>query len=583
MARLDSVMMHASLREMDERLRGARFRRIQQVSRDLLLFTLWGPHRGSDPGGVTFGAPREMRFVVSVDPQSARIHMVDSDYGHADTPSAFCMLLRKHLMGATMELASTLGLDRVVRMEMSGVPATDEHEARPPRTLVVELLPGVRNVIVLDENDAVLGDLLGRRKRAEIYLAATPPKADALYLIGSRAVDAVPADEPLAKALPRGCFGIGPVYGREMAAMAGLDPAAPIPSDEAARWRLADAWDAFFRRLQSGALAPARQGDHLVPWPFESIPEQPEHYPTVGALLEEAYGAGAREAGLNRQKEKLVAAVMKQRDRALRRVEAQEGDLAEARGFDRWRRLGDLLTGNLHLVKPRAKSVAVLDYETGETVEVALDPDLSPQDNAQRYYARYKKARRGQEAIVEAIARSRQDVEYYQSLAAAIATALTRDELKEASAELSADNPAEASRAPRKGKAKGPAAKPRKYGLDGWDVLVGRNPRQNEVLTMKLARPEDMWLHARQIAGAHVIVRRGGKGEVPADVLEKAAALAARFSQSAADTRVPVDYTLVRYVKKPPGTPAGFVTYTRERTVTVDPTAADALESLRKG
>lgn len=555
LAKLDSVLMFAAVREMHEALVGAKLRKIQQLARDVFLFTLWGPP--------------ERRVIVGLTPQAARLHLVDGEYGHADTPSAFCMLLRKHLGGARLELATTLGLERVARLEFAA-----REEARGDevaRTLVVELLPSSRNLILLDGEDRILGDLQGRRRRGEILIYPQPERPDALTLPGTllvRALDLADPASPLGRAIPRACFGIGGGYARDIAEAAGLEADAPLGNGPA-REALAASWNAFWLRLQEGPLRPARSGDRLRPFADDG-----EAFRSVGAMLEEAFGSGAEEAGLERERAAMQGLVEKARERAARRLRAQQADLEAAREADKWRHLGDLLTAHLHLVKPRAASVQVTDYERpGEPpVAIELDPDLPAAENAQRYYRRYKKARRAQEAIAEAIARTRVDLEYVEGLGVAVATALSRDELKELAADLQAENPAEVARTPRKAKARGPAARPRRYESQGWEILVGRNPRQNETLSMKLAKDQDLWLHARQIPGAHVIVRRrGGRGDLPNEVLLEAARLAARFSRGAADTHVAVDYTLARYVKKPPGTPAGYVIYSREKTVTVNP------------
>ncbi len=417
------------------------------------------------------------------------------------------------------------------------------------------------------------------RRRGEPYALAEPPRPDALDLSGSDLVARLDAGEPLARAIPRACFGIGRLYAAEIAAMAGLDPEAPVDATRS----LEDAWDAFWHRLRGGPLEPTLAAERLLPWPFRSVPpDGAQTFASVGALLEAAFGSGRDEAALEGERNALLDAVRRHRERAARRLQRQEGDLAEARDRGRWRHLGDLLMANLHRVPARAERVVVEDFESGSPIEVALYADRTPQENAQAYYERYKKAKRGETAIAAAIERTKEDLAFIASLEAAARTAENREDLKEIAAEARAEDPAAAARAPRTAKAKGPASRPRRYRVDGWDILVGRNPRQNETLACKTARPEDLWLHARQIPGAHVVVRRGSAGgDLPDRELLAAAVLAARYSAAAGDTRAAVDYTAARHVRKPPGTPAGFVTYSREKTVTVSPAAAlEGLEAV---
>ena len=252
---------------------------------------------------------------------------------------------------------------------------------------------------------------------------------------------------------------------------------------------------------------------------------------------------------------------------------------------DVWRHQGDLLTANLHRIPARSSEITVVDYTHPEGLEttIPLDPLLSPQENAQRLYQRYKKALRRAASLAETMAHSREDLLYADELATAIATARGREELKALGSELAGDGWVESSRQAAPSRGKGPTARPRKYLIEGHEVLVGRHPRQNEQLTRTLARPHDIWMHARQLPGAHVLVRSQGTSKEPPDqVLLAAAALAAASSSAASSARVAVDWTQARHVRKPSGSPAGFVIYSRERTILVDPAQAAALEALRR-
>lgn len=588
--RFDAVLAYASAHELDARLVGDRLRRVRQLSSDVYLFTFWGQG--------------ERDVIVSLASGSARIHLVDGDYGHADTPSAFCMLLRKHLEGMRLARVATPSLERVVLLDFSSPHV-------PDRRLVVELLPSLRSLVLLDENGATIGDLRRMRRKgepwrllatpAEIAAAraespsppprgksapapskATPPEAappdrpSALEISGPDLVARLqagsgPEETDLARLVVRATFGIGTSYARRIIRDAGMDAEAGLSAlraDPEAPDRLAAAWDAFWRPLAAGDLESLR-GAHA----------------SIGARLEEAFASGSDEATLGEERDRLATGVERHRERVLRRIEAQESDLREARDADKWRHWGDLLMAHLYRVKPRATSVVVEDYEQPDapSVEIPLDADLSGPENAQRLYARYKKSRRGEEAIQEALGRSRLELDYWENLLAAIRTARDRDELRELALDLAAHKRRRTEGGTRKKRPRTPAARPRRYRAEGWEVLVGRNPRQNETLTMKQAAAEDWWLHARQIPGAHVILRRtgGGRAEPPDALLEAAARLAACFSGAAADTRVPIDYTRVRYVKKPPATPPGYVTYSHEKTVTVEPDLDAALKVVQ--
>lgn len=654
--KFDAVLTYASTREMSDTLAGDRVRRIRQLSPDVYMFTMWGQG--------------ERDFIVSLASGSARIHAVTGEYGHADTPSAFCMLLRKHLEGMRLAKVSTPSLERVALLDF-------ESPHVPARRLVVELLPNLRSMVLLDENGKVMGDLRRLRRKGDTWSpltsateiaavraeaathaaqapartassrahstapgeapASTPqaaqgptptprreapapaseaaqgpaptassrthptrrakaaacdprasqgpdpsqdpvsPRRSALELSGPDLVallGAMSADEArnAARAVVRASFGIGLSHARRILATACLDPELSLEAlvaDTTGLQRLAMAWDGFWRPLADGRLEAVR-GDH----------------PSVGAMLEEAFASGSDEATLHEERDKLATGVSRHRDRVRRRIEAQESDLQGAREAEKWRHHADLLMANLYRVKPRAASIQVEDYEQPDcpTIEITLDPDLSATDNAQKLYARYKKSRRGEEAIQEALGRSRLELDYWENLLASITTARDRDELREIALDLAASKRSRPDATGKKKKPKKrprtPASRPRRFTAGDWEILVGRNPRQNELLTMKQAGSQDWWLHARQIPGAHVILRRtgGAPGDPPSATVEAAARLAACFSGAASDTRVPIDYTRVRYVKKPPGTPPGYVIYSHEKTVTVEPDLEAALK-----
>ncbi len=643
--------MYATVREMARALVGGKIRRIVQLGPDQLLFTVFrGAARTVTDGeatdtGVDASAPDdgpEMRFLVSVEPRSPRLHLARDPYGSAETPSAFCMQLRKHLEGARITAVQTAGLERVTVFDLTrgGRPGTAD---QPTRTrLVVQLLPTSRTVLLLDhvpvvpvvplrdagepclsaaeratslsgELGLVLGDMRHHARKGTPFRVEPSPLPHAIDLRGDDVVCALsvlPEPVALERALTHVAFGLAMLHAREIATRAGLDPRRPLPvpgpgekTDGAAphgpSLALALAWDAFWRRLREGLLSPqlVRRPDGgllVLPFPFRSIASSAGHPPSVDAapnpveeatpdpahpahradmsrLLERAHAEASGQAGLADLRHLLASTLDRQHARVRRRLEAQQNDLETTTHADVWRHRGDLLTASLHAISPRAKSVRVVDYsqEDAPEIDIALDADLSAGENAQACYARYKRLKRGREAIGAAVERTLREIEWLDGMLAAVETAVERDDLREIEHEMH-EARLLAGPPPRRS-SRGAASSPRRYEIDGHDVRVGRNPRQNDALTLHTARPDDFWLHARQIPGAHVIVRSTGAAPPPEHVLRAAAQLAATFSRAANDTRVAVDCTRVRYVKKPPNTPAGYVTYTHERTIIVSP------------
>lgn len=571
--RFDAVALHVTAAELSRRLVGGKIRRIQQLGPELYLFTVFRP-RGVDEG-ESFQGP-EVRFIVSLAAASPRIHMAERAYGTADTPTSFCMLLRKHLEGARIASIGTDGLERLVRIDF--MPFADLEAG----ALAVYLVPNMRTLVLLDRENRVMGEMRHKMRKGTPFEAPVPTRPPALDLTGAALVEALTAgiahdvaqaEAPLDKVLPRVAFGLGNVHGREIAVRAGLSPTASF--DAASGPALAAAWDGFWRQVREGPFAPRavdRDDERLLlPFPFRSQEsDEVTRYPTMSRMLEETYADATGQAGLDQLRATLSDAIARQRDKVVRRAAAQERDLEKAEKFEQWREYGDLLKANLYRIPARAKAIDLEDFtrDGSPVVRIPLDPDLSPSENARAYYDRYRKAKRGVEAIAEVIERSRAEVDYLDTLASSVETAPERDDLREIETQMMTQKLLPG--APRK-RPRTASAKPRRYEVAGWDILVGRNPQQNELLSMKMARPEDWWLHARQIPGAHVIIRAQGSQPPPDAVLLAAARLAAGFSRAASAGRVAVDYTRIRYVKKPPGTPAGYVTYAREQTIDVAP------------
>lgn len=574
--RFDAIALHVTVIEMNARLAGGKIRRIQQLAPDLLAFTVFRPRTSQD--GADFTGP-EARFLICLGSSAPRIHLAEREYGTADTPNSFCMLLRKHLEGARIATIRTLGLERLVRIDLL------PHPEREAGALVVTLIPNRRQLVLLDPSDRVMGEMRHQLRKGEAFSPPVTGLPHALELPGAEMVEALRAlerdgaasparaAEPLARAMPRVAFGLGVVAAREIAVRAGAEAGESF--DETCAAPLAKAWDGFWRQVREGPRAPLAldvEGDErlLLPFPYVSLEGTVSAQGTMSLVVESAFTEEGGQAGLEVLRGLLLAGISRARDRVVRRAAAQERDLEKAEQFEQWRQYGDLLTANMYRVPHRATEITLEDYmHDGALVRIPLDPDKSASENAQAYYERYRKSKRGVDAIADVITRSQHDIAYLDSLASSVETAVERDELREIEAQMMAEGLL--SGTPRK-RPRSLAAKPRRYEKGGYDILVGRNPRQNELLTLRMARPEDWWLHARQIPGAHVVIRgKGGEAVPPDDVIRAAARLAAGFSRAASAGRVAVDYTRVKHVKKPPGTPAGYVTYSREQTVDVAP------------
>jgi predicted ribosome quality control (RQC) complex YloA/Tae2 family protein len=291
----------------------------------------------------------------------------------------------------------------------------------------------------------------------------------------------------------------------------------------------------------------------------------------VNRSVETWYDRLLRDREASRIRGELSANLKKALGRAERRVEAVSGDLASAEKADDYRRAGELVLANLKALSRGMEAADLTGYDGG-TVTVKLDPRLSPSDNAARYFRKYKKAKAGLALITQRLDDARAEAAVLHAFLAEVAAASDQDELTALKAMLMKKGlTGRRTSGKQRSREETPSPPFRKFDYAGWDILVGKTAAGNDYLTLKLARPDDLWLHAEGMPGSHVLIRNPKAGDVPPDVLIKAAALAAYYSKGRGSTKVPVAYTQAKFVKKPKGAKPGTVTLSRRHTVMAAP------------
>ena len=380
-----------------------------------------------------------------------------------------------------------------------------------------------------------------------------------------------------------GVQGLGPALAREAALRAGIDPLTPADQAADAAPRLRAALEGFeeIRRTESfDPTAYARAGRTVA---FAAIPlalYQGLERPPVRSMsdaLERYYRDLGEEAPLEDRRRTLAAAArtaLRQRERAL---DENRQALAESARADRYRIMGELLLAYAGRVAPRAASIALPDYTAdGADMTIVLDPDLTAVQNAQRFFRRYAKAQASAQAVPDRIARLGAEVDALREALVQVAAAASADDLWEIQTDLAA------ARVLRKGPRTKPAAKtgPRRFRAPGGGtILVGRSARENDHVTFHLAGPDDLWFHARGVAGAHVILKADGTPRD--DAIAAAAQTAAYYSEGREGAVVAVDWVARKHVRKPRGAAPGAVTYAEERTLRVAPAIPAAAPSGR--
>jgi predicted ribosome quality control (RQC) complex YloA/Tae2 family protein len=567
----DSVVLAAIAREIGA-LVGSRVGRVTQPDPEEVAIELRGRT-----------AP--VSLLVSIHARWGRVHLLQRLAG--GELSMFGHLLRSRLEGARLTAAHQTAFERVLRL------AFETLEGRVD--LVAEIM-GRHSNLILVQNEMITSSLktVPRAKSSLRVVRAgspyVPPPADrpppsdltedTLHqLLRS-------SDDPLAQRLVASILGLSPALATELIVRAHLDPHAPANTQSDATVQLWTELMNLVRLVQSQAFTPTvyLDGDEPVgfaPFPYEHLASFPHR---LAASMSEAVAATLGRFSLAARLDEQRTALLTTLRSALARVARRDLELrqatAEAARTGRLRQHGELLLTHAAQIPPGASEVTLPGYD-GTPTTIPLDPALSAAGNAQQLFKRYKRVRDARTTLASRLSEAEAERAYLESVLTLIAHATTAEDLSDLRQELADEGYLRRSaRRPTRPSAK---SGPRRFSVEGGRlVLVGRTNRENDALTFKTAAPEDLWLHARGVPGAHVILKTDGKAP-PEEAIRQAASLAAFFSQAREDASVPVDYTPRKYVRKLPGGKPGLVTYTHEQTVRVSPAAPDAWRVERGG
>ncbi len=524
---LDALCLSAVLYELRGVLLGGKIDKIHQPSRDEIILTM-----RCGAGNV--------KLLLSANPNNPRPQITSLSRENPAEPPMFCMLMRKHLTGGRLLEIEQPPLERIVIFCFETL---NELGDRQERKLVLECMSRRANLILLDQDDRIVDCL--RRLEGDI----TSGKRAVLPGMFYHLPDPHPGLSPLI-AREGEARGEGENWGERLQIM--VDEGKYTPTVLIREGRPVDF--TFFPIVQYG-------------------PEtQLKSYETFGELMDDFYAMREQTERARQKGQDLVKTVTTARDRTARKLNNQRRELEATKDRDRLRELGDILTSNLHAMEKGMSYLRAYDFydPNGSEVEIKLDPLLTPQQNAAKYYKEYNKAKTAEVVLTQQIEKGEADLAYLESVLEAIPMAEGERDLQEIRHELIESG---FSRRPKKskGREKKIASKPMEFrSTSGLRISVGKNNTQNDLLTTKQAGRGDIWLHTQKIHGSHVILWCDGE-DLDSTSLSEAAALAAYFSQARNSSKVPVDYTLVKYVKKPAGAKPGMVVYTVYQTAYVTP------------
>lgn len=580
---LDGALLRQIKHELEGCLIGSRVDKIHQFSREEMVFVL----RLREPAA---DGARSAKLYLSAGADSPRLHLTSSSFENPKSPPMFCMLMRKHLGSAKLLEIRQVGLDRILHLIFE---TRNEMGDLIELTVAIEIMGRHSNIILIDENGRVIDSI----KRIDDTMSSVrpilpgvhytlPPAQDKLDLITStpeqieqRLIEG--KDTPLSKALLAAVQGVSPIVCREVAnyVFVGDDRViSEMTPDHFDRLRFFLSRVILMARDYTGTPTSVIDS-RKKPMDFSFLDIHQyggsmftRTYDSYSQLLDDFYTQRDNIQRMRHRSSDLLKVLANTADRIARKLSLQQKELADCSDRETWKIYGDLISTNLYSIQKGDRTARLINFydEAQSEVVIPLDPRKTPAQNAQKYYGEYRKADTAEKKLRELIEEGQQEAVYIDSVFDALTRAQTNDELTAIRAEL-----AEQGYLRKKGsaakKGKEPKLAPKRYRSDdGFTILVGRNNVQNDQLTLKEARGRDYWFHTKNIPGSHTIVVSGGQ-EVPDSTLHQAAILAAVNSKAAESSQVPVDYTLIKNVKKPRGAKPGMVIYVSYQTAYVTP------------
>lgn len=566
---LDGIFLHHLTKELQTCV-GCRADKIHQPTRDELVLLL----RSADFSG---------RLLISARSGSARLHITKDNPENPAEPPSFCKLLRRHLSSAKITAVEQYGLDRIVIIRFM---TYNEMGDTVYPFLAVELITGRANLILCDEKGRIYDAL----HRSDIESSARLIQPGATYTYPEKETKLNPftesaekirdailgSEKPLGSVFTSVIDGVSPLISRELANKIPSDPDAPARalSDEGVS-ALYRAIEEF--KINISAPCPCLLEDQDGPKDFSFTPIS-QYGDTLSCtreegfslLLDRFYSKRDHAARIKAMAQDIFKLLNNIRGRISRKLAYRLSDLEKCKNREQYRIYGELLKANLYMIEKGATVARVQNYydENLAFIEIPLDPALSPAANAAKYFKEYKKTYTAEQTLKELTAQDEKELIYIDSVLDALSRASSAAELSEIREELC---DAGYIFRPRQTKKRPALLGPKEFTTKtGFKILVGRNNRENDMLTTKAASKQDLWFHTKNIPGSHVILFTEGK-EVDEQSIMYAARLAATHSKASSGDNVPVDFTEVRNVKKPAGAKPGMVIYTTNKTIYAKP------------
>lgn len=565
---LDGIFIYSIVKELKNRLINAKVDKINQPEKDEIVLTLRCDNRNT-------------KLLISASPVFPKIHLSDNTKPNPVTAPMFCMVLRKHLTGARITDISQISSDRIVIIDFQGF---DEMGFDTSFSLIVEIMGRRSNITLINKKDNIIIDCIKHISiDVNTYRCLYPgikyiyppesSKLDPFYFEKDALKEFITSHNLQydAKLFARCFTGVSDTLSKELYFRLKRAFSDINSLDEST---YTDYIKEFFNNIRENKVHLASYAENNVMKEFSNVKltnlkdTLEKIYTSPSELLEQYYYEKDKADRLNSKSIDLQKIVNTNLERCNKKYEILTETMDECKNKDKFRLFGELLTANIFAFKKGDTEVSVYNYYDDKYIKIKIDIDKTPSDNIQKYYKKYNKLKKSEEMAQIQLKLTQEEIEYLQSVLTNIKNADNYEEIEEIRQELIETSYIKFSKKDKAKKFR--QSKPIHYiSADGIDIYIGKNNYQNDFLTLKFADKHDTWLHTKNIPGSHVIIKKFG--DIPDSTLEEAAALAAYFSKAKDSSKVPVDYTEVKNVKKPSGAKPGMVIYYTNKTIYIQP------------
>lgn len=567
----DGLFTKSMVEELKSSLKGGRINKVHQPYKNEVIMTIRA-------NGTNH------KLLLSAHPSYARVQLTNEAYDNPNEPPMFCMLLRKHIEGYILEDVYQVETDRIIIFEIKG---RNEIGDISYKQLIVEIMGRHSNIVLVDKDRQMILDSVKHVSFAvnshrailpgQPYIS--PPNQDKVNPFKATEEDVLKKVDfnsgKLHLQLVEQFAGVSPLFAKEVIFQSGLANRTTVPNT----------FIQLIKKVENHTISPTimymNGKESFYLFPLEHIGGENKTFASLSEMLDRYYFGKAERDRVKQQAFDIERFITNEKEKNEKKIEKLKNTLVEAEKAEELKRFGELLTANLYQGKKGMKEIEVVNYydELGGTIVIPLDPRKSPSENAQKYFSKYQKAKNAISIVHDQIEKALLEVKYFDTLLQQVQAAAPKD-IEEIREEL-----VEGGYIRERQKRGGKKAHNVKPVLDqyisstGIEIIAGKNNKQNDYLTNKLAARDEIWLHTKDIPGSHVVIRSKDPDEA---TIMDAAVIAAYYSKARNSSSVPVDFTKVRFVKKPNGAKPGFVIYENQQTVFVTPDEETVLKLKQK-